>query len=51
MLNQYKKINAKKSKDCINSFITIFELLCVYKIQARITKGNEIIRINDIYSH
>ena len=32
VLNQYKKINAEKSKDCINSFITIFELLYVYKI-------------------
>ena len=32
VLNQYKKFNAKKSKDYINNFITIFELLYVYKI-------------------
>ena len=51
VLNQYKKIVIEKLKDCINSFITIFELLYVYKIKTKMKEDAEIISIENIYSH
>ena len=51
MLNQYKKIVIGELKNCINSFITIFGLLYVYRIKARMKEGAGIISIEDIYSH
>ena len=49
ILNQYKKIVIKKLKNYINNFITIFELLYVYKIKTRMKKDAEIILIKNIY--
>ena len=51
ILNQYKKIVIEKLKNCINNFITMFELLCVYKIKMKIKKDAKIISIENIYSH
>ena len=51
VLNQYKKIVIEKLKNCINNFITIFELLYVYKIKTRIKEDVEIILIENIYPH
>ena len=51
VLNQYKKIAIEKLKNYINNFITIFELLYVYKIKAKMKEDAEIILIENIYSH